>query len=420
MKSIYVQIAAYRDPDLVNTVSDLIKQSSKKNFIKVHVIDQYSPDDNFYDLRKDFNKLNARSFAKLKYKKILYTETKGVCWVRHLLNKGYREEDYTLQLDSHHRFEKNWDITLIKMLNSLLKKGHKKPLLTTYCPGYLTQDETKYKFATQMDFDRFTPEGAVFFSSGIIPDWENKKHPVPSRFISGHMIFVDGKFCKEVLYDPYYLFHGEEINLTVRAYTHGYDLFHPHRPVVYHEYSRSHRPKKCWDDDPDWGHKNSLSHLRNRKFFEMDGYKKDIKFGKYDFGTERTVADYEEYSGVRMSTRSVQQYTIDLHHAPNPIRQSDPNYDESFLPIFKHCIDLGYDQVPLKDYDFWCVAFKDKYGNDIYRQDADRDEINAMKNDPDGYCKLWRIFPTKTKPHSWIVWPHSDSDGWCEPIIGNL
>ena len=52
------------------------------------------------------------------------------------------------------------------------------------------------------------------------------------------MIFADGKFCKEVLYDPHYLFHGEEINLTVRAFTHGYDLFHPHKPVVYHEYSQ--------------------------------------------------------------------------------------------------------------------------------------------------------------------------------------
>jgi len=267
MSSIYVQIAAYRDPDVVNTLKDIIKQSSKKNKIVVNIIDQYSHDDNFYDIKKTFKSLKCDGFASLKYKKILYTETKGVCWVRHLLNEDYNNEDYTLQLDSHHRFEKNWDTTLISMLKSLKKAGYDKPLLTTYCPGYLTSDETKYKFATQMDFDRFTPEGAVFFSSGVIPDWEKKKLPVPSRFISGHMIFVKGSFCKEVPYDPYYLFHGEEINLTVRAYTHGYDLFHPHRPVVYHEYSRNHRPKKCWDDDPLWGIKNDKSHLSNRKLF---------------------------------------------------------------------------------------------------------------------------------------------------------
>lgn len=420
MSSIYIQIAAYRDPDVVNTVTDLVKNASKKHNLVVAVIDQYSPDDKFYDLEKTFDSLKCSKFAELKYRKILYTQTKGVCWIRHLLNEGYEGEDYTLQLDSHHRFEKNWDTQLIKMLKDLTKAGYPKPLLTTYCPGYLTSDETKYKFATQMDFDRFTPEGAVFFSSGIIPDWESKTLPVPSRFISGHMIFVKGDFCIEVPYDPFYLFHGEEINLTVRAYTHGYDLFHPHRPVVYHEYSRSHRPKKCWDDDPLWGQKNDLSHLRNRKFFEMDGEKKDINFGKYDLGVARTIDEYEEYSGVRMRSRSVQQYTIDLHHAPNPVHTSVEAYEKSFLPIFKHCIDISYDQVPLSDYSFWCVAFKDEQGNDIYREDANEEEVRRMKNDPDGYCKLWRTFPSEKKPHSWLVWPHSHSDGWSEPIIGYL
>ena len=420
MSSIYVQIAAYRDPDVTKTVQDLVKQCSKKHKLVIGVIDQYSPDDNFYDLEKDFKSLKCSKIAKLKYKKILYNETKGVCWIRHLLNKDYSGEDYTLQLDSHHRFEKDWDLTLIKMLKDLEKSGVPKPLLTTYCPGYTPATEHKYSFATQMDFDRFTPEGALFFSSGIIPNWESKKLPVPSRFISGHMIFVKGVFCEEVPYDPHYLFHGEEINLTVRAYTHGYDLFHPHKPVVYHEYSRSHRPKKCWDDDPLWGRKNDQSHLRNRKFFEMDGEKKDIDFGEYDLGKVRTIEQYEEYSGVRMRTRSVQQYTVDLHHAPNPIHMSDADYEKSFLPIFKHCIDIDFHQVPLDDYDFWCVAFKDEKDQDIYREDADEAEVYRMKNDPDGYCKLWRTFPSPKKPNSWLVWPHSKSKGWLDPITGNL
>lgn len=152
----------------------------------------------------------------------------------------------------------------------------------------------------------------------------------------------------------------------------------------------------------------------------MDGESKDIDFTGYDLGTERTIEDYEEYSGVRMRTRSVQQHTLDLLHSPNPIKKTDKNYEKSFLPIFKHCIDIGYNQVPLEDYDFWCVAFKDVEGQDIYREDASEDEIKSMKNDPDGYCKVWRTFPSKNKPHSWLVWPHSISKGWLEPIVGKL
>ncbi len=56
----------------------------------------------------------------------------------------------------------------------------------------------------------------------------------------------------------------------------------------------------------------------------------------------------------------------------------------------------------------------------MYRHDADKDEIIRMKNDPDGYCKVWRTFETSKRPSSWLVWPHSASQGWSEPIIGNI
>ena len=416
MQSIFVQIASYRDPDLVNTVCDLMENASSKFKIHICIIDQLSSDDNFYNIENKFNDFKNKKNFKLDYEVVDFEKTKGVCWARHLLNKKYKSEDYTLQLDSHHRFIKNWDSTLVKMLNSLKSKKCTKPLLTTYCPAFIQQTGEKFELATQMDFDRFTPEGALFFSSGAIPDWENINSPIPSRFISAHMIFVDGKFCEEVPYDPDYLFHGEEINLTVRAYTHGYDLFHPNKPVVYHEYSRSHRPRKCWDDDPSWGVKNDKSHLRNRKFFEMDGESKDINFGIYDLGSARTIEDYEEYSGVRMRTRSVQQFTVDLNHAPNPYSRKDPEYESSFLPIFKHCLDVSFDQVPLNDYDFWVVAFHDSDGKTIFREDLNAEEVQSVKSDPDGYCKIWKTFHSIEKPNYAIVWPHSKSLDWCPQI----
>ena len=45
-----------------------------------------------------------------------------------------------------------------------------------------------------------------------------------------------------VPYDPTLYFLGEEITLAVRAYTHGYDLFHPSETIVWHEYTRNGRP----------------------------------------------------------------------------------------------------------------------------------------------------------------------------------
>jgi len=70
------------------------------------------------------------------------------------------------------------------------------------------------------------------------------------------------------------------------------------------------------------------------------------------------------------------------------------------------------------DYTFWAVAFEDENGNELYRRDADEAEIRMMKNDPDGYCKVWRQFETVTKPYKWIIWPHSVSAGWCDRLEG--
>jgi hypothetical protein len=92
----------------------------------------------------------------------------------------------------------------------------------------------------------------------------------------------------------------------------------------------------------------------------------------------------------------------------------------SFVKIFKHCIDVGYDLVPEKDYDFWAIAFHDEQNETMFRQDADENEIRGFFNDPDKYCKIWRQFETSKQPAYWVVWPHSKSKGWCERLTGNI
>ena len=153
----------------------------------------------------------------------------------------------------------------------------------------------------------------------------------------------------------------------------------------------------------------------------MDGEKRDIDFGKYGFGSVRSLKDYERYSGLCFSKRAITKQVQDHKPPPDPLEDSsDEEFANGLLHIFKHCIDVGYDKVPENDYDFWAVAFKDSNGEDLYRKDADADEIKQMKNDPDKYCKIWREFQTLVKPCSWIVWPHSISKGWSDPITGNL
>ena len=412
---IFVQIASYRDPQIIPTIESMLENAKRPENVIIGVARQFHPEDGFDDLSKYDNDERFRILN------IPYTESKGVCWARHQVQQLYKGEEYTLQIDSHMRFEKNWDDEMIKMIKGLQKKGHKKPLLTGYVSSFDPDNDPdgRVKEPWRMSFDRFTPEGVVFFLPETIPGWEKMKTPVPARFYSAHYCFTLGQFSTEVQHDPEFYFHGEEISISVRSYTHGYDLFHPHKVLIWHEYTRKGRTKQ-WDDDKEWHLKNTACHIKNRQLLGVDGEKYDGDYSEW-FGTERTIRDYEKYSGLMFETRGIQQETIDKKYPPNTYDfKNEKEWKKSFSTIFKHCIDVNHASVPENDYEFWVVAFHNDKDETLYRQDADINEIAGFRNDPDGYCKIWRQFNTTQKPKYWVVWPHSKSKGWCDRIIGQL
>ena len=408
MSTIFIQIAAYRDPQLVPTLDDCIAKAKFPENLRFGICWQHDSEESLGKYQKD---------KRFRIVDVPFEKSQGACWARNQLQQKYKNETYTLQLDSHHRFIQDWDVELIKMLESLRSAKCKKPVLTSYISSWDPDNDPNGRVNVPwgMNFDRFTPEGVVFFLPANIPDFKDLKKPVRARFYSAHFCFADGSFCKEVPHDPDYYFHGEEISIAVRAFTHGYDLFHPHKIIAWHEYTRKGRTKQ-WDDDKTWHEKNVRCHKRNRILLGMEPNIDNIDFGIYGLGKKRTLKDYEKYAGVQFKTRAVQQYTLDKNYPPNPTFKSEKLYQDSFLKIFRHCIDIQYAQVPENDYEFWVVAFHGPNGENIFRKDADRNEINRMMQDKDKYCKIWREFNAEEIPAYSVVWPYSKSKGWCDQI----
>ena len=415
MGTIFIQIASYRDPQLKPTLKDLIQKAKYPEKLRIAIAWQHSDEDAWDELDE------YKDDPRFRILDIDHKDAKGVCWARNQVQQLYDSEDYTLQIDSHMRFEENWDETLVGMLEGLISSGHEKPLLTSYVPSFDPENDPagRVRIPWRMNFDRFIPEGAIFFLPAGMPEFETLEAPVRARFYSAHFCFTVGSFAREVQHNPEYYFHGEEISIAVRAFTHGYDLFHPHKVVVWHEYTRRGRTKQ-WDDDKTWGEKNSRSHLLNRRLFGMDGETQEGHDGPYGFGKERTLREYERYAGISFSRRSVQKETINHSYPPNPTYASEEEWLDSFSRIFRHCVDVSYASVPETDYDFWVVAFHDEKGETIFRKDADNNEIARLKSDPDKYCKIWREFQTTVQPKKWVVWPHSTSKGWCDKIEGKI
>jgi hypothetical protein len=412
---IFVQIASYRDPELLPTLKDCLINAENPDNLVFSIAWQHSEDDEWDNLDE------FKNDPRFKIIDINYKRSKGVCWARNLLQQQYNNEEYTLQLDSHHRFTKNWDTELILELKKLQEKGYKKPMLTGYIPHYEPGSELSNRESTpwRMNFDRFSPDGNVHFLPSSIDDYKERTEPVGARFYSAHFCFTLGQHAIEVPHDPEYYFHGEEISVAVRSFTWGYDLFHLHRTLIWHYYTRRGAIKQ-WDDDKKWPQRNDYCYYKNRKLFGMEQDNNNINWGDYGFGPHRTLEDYEKYAGISFKKRGVQQYTLEEKYPPNPVIENQEEYENSFSIRFKHCIDIGYHDVPYNDYTFWAVAFEDENGDEIFRQDADPNEIKNMKNDKDGYCKLWRSFETTKRVSKWIVWPHSAEHGWCDRLEGKI
>lgn len=86
----------------------------------------------------------------------------------------------------------------------------------------------------------------------------------------GTFCFARSEWAREIRHDPDIYFSGEELNLTVRSYTHGYDLFHPHKLVIWHSTMREERSGILkWDDDAkagnDWWKKQDYAR-KNKSF----------------------------------------------------------------------------------------------------------------------------------------------------------
>ena len=414
-ETIFVQMASYRDPELLPTLRDLFEKALSPDLLHVCICWQHNKEDEWDKLEEFADHPNVTVLD------IDSADSKGACWARNMIQQEYKGEDFTFQLDSHHRFVESWDDELKSMYYQLELQG-KKPLITGYIPGYdVETGKAIHTDPWRLTFNYFDHNGPLHTAPEAIPNWEGLNGPVNARFYSAHFAFADGKFSTDVQHDPEMYFHGEEITIAARAYTHGYDLVHAHKTIAWHHYGRLDSPKH-WDDKKDWGKANQKSYIRVRKLLGINGeeFDKEVEY-KYGLGNVRTLKDYESYAGVRFRDKGVQQFTLDKHHPPNPTFKTEEDYNASFLNVFKNCINLPFDAVPQEEFVCWAIIYKDSEGEDIYRHDIQPEEIKRLTNDKEGHIKIWSEFNISEQPASWIVWPNTVRGGWTDTsLTGNI
>lgn len=395
--TIFVQIASYRDPELLPTLRDMLSMADHPEALKICIAWQHHPDDAEWDtLLKEYSNDDRFVIIDIDAK-----ETQGACWARNQIQQRYTDETYTLQLDSHHRFVKGWDTLLIDMLEKLVVKGFKKPVLTSYLPSYDPANDpaSRAQMPSRIHFDKFNADG--FLST--IPGYFQSSAPIRARFYSAHFTFAQGHFCREVMHDPNLYFAGEEPTIAVRAFTKGYDLFHPHVLVAWHEYTRKNR-RKHWDDNTKWHEMDGSSKKRMRSLLGMSD--DSIDFGEYGLGTQRTLQDYEDYAGVYFKSKTVSLYTKEFKEPPNP------RCSEASTYYLKWMLDTPSSILEQKqDISFLATIIESAAGESIFRKDLRGDQIRERV--------VFDYIGTQ-EPKKWILWPHSSANQWLASFEGDF
>jgi len=417
--TILLHLPAYRDPELIPTIKDALEKAKYPKRIHFGICRQFHPEDGFDDLTE------YKNDKRFKIYECDYREAQGLPWARAIINEQLlTDEDYICQLDSHHRFAQDWDETLIQMHLDLEAKGY-KPIIAGYSPLYdpFNDPQGRSMEPWQSQFVCFYPHGTIFIRPGLLHGYENMTEPVMSRFLCGHFDFARSEWARDVKHDPGIYFSGEEINLTVRSYTHGYDMFHPHKIVVWHSTMREERAGMLkWDDDAklgvDWFNKQEHARKRIRVLLgsEVDP---NVDLGDYGLGTVRTVRDYEKYAGVHFKKRAVQKYTLDNQYPPNPYIHDDELWEQSFTESFYHLITIHRKDFPRDNYKHILVAFDDDQGNSINSKFITGHQLDQFIKTGNA-IHYEEHFLTDSKPDRLVFWGFTEEDGWVERIENKL
>jgi hypothetical protein len=291
-----VQISAYHDYELAETILDALKKSSKDNDINFGVHLCYYTDDIFIP-----------SLSNVKYKTVQAPEGLGVGYGRYEANALYNGEDYYLQVDSHTRFVQNWDSLLIQVHSEYVAEGC-KPIITSYPSNYWYEDHDG-----TISFDKPTPIQTIVFET---KEPENDNSPfikqkadvnelgnIFAKSVSGGSVFSSGDLAN-VAPNKKMFYWGEETLMAARFFTHGYDLMLPKEQTLFHLYF-----------NPDKGNKNYRRHswgdfteLSAKLTAESDNELKRIFDGKIigdqELGSKRTLEEFEYYANVKFKRSS--------------------------------------------------------------------------------------------------------------------
>lgn len=298
-------MASYCDPLLPFTLRSALSQATDPGRIVFGVVEQALPGQGFDS--------PAEWTRRLRYLRVNAAASRGACWARSVAMSMFQGEDWFLQIDSHTWFEPGWDERLIAAARRCAALNPRSLLSCYPNPFRMHADQPRADLVSSAVLAHVVRTGQAFDPAHPVLLFEcvpvSTDEPVPAIHLAAGALFAPGRMVEELPYDPQMFFHGEEQAYALRAYTHGWDLFHVPRMPLYHLYTepgQTPRPMH-WSPAHDALRRDTSAALTQHaqaRLASLLWHGGDL--GAYGLGRVRSLSDYAEFSGIDYTARRIE------------------------------------------------------------------------------------------------------------------
>lgn len=251
----------------------------------------------------------------LKYKKycdsgqvrVLYvdeSESLGPAFARYFASKLWGGESYFVQVDAHLQFTKHWDTKYIAEMKAT--KSYPKVILSSYPPGFsgdpnAPMSESNGARLCHCEFStNDVEEHIIRINTGSsYHSGDSEQPPKQISFMAAGFFFTTGQFLVDVPFDPLlpWCFMGEEIALSIRAWTAGFDIYAPRKNYIAHQYrpGRMGLPK-FWESVGRTFDKQGSGFNKRLQNRFIQRVKRMVGYSDWENEVKDVMTDYEYYS----------------------------------------------------------------------------------------------------------------------------
>mmetsp|Transcript_27419 Transcript_27419/g.80644 ORF Transcript_27419/g.80644 Transcript_27419/m.80644 type:complete len:488 (-) Transcript_27419:360-1823(-) len=254
-RTIFVSLASYRDYHCRITLESIFSRAAHPERIRVAVVDQTKEGDIPCSIpttpcNRDPKQVLCKHREQIDVYQMAAELAVGPVFARHICNRFYRGEFYAMQMDAQVLFAMDWDRNIIQQHD--LTEDEMAVLSSSLTSAEIGLNSAGEALTTDRPVvceTHFYGRGdLIHLDTGSQPDFKPMKVGFPELqpFWSAAFSFGRGHFLVNVPYDMYQpmIFSGEEISMTVRAFSMGYDFFSLGKSVCFHVFATGENKEK--------------------------------------------------------------------------------------------------------------------------------------------------------------------------------